>query len=450
MKKQVDLLNDSIKKLFFAYLIPSVSGTLVTSIYILVDTIMIGKGISNHAVAGLNIILPLYTLVIGTGLLFGVGGSVLMSYFKGKSDEENAIKSYSTALGLTFIAMLIFMMIIGAFFNPLIGFLGATPNTISYVRAYGYIFIMGIPFFMFSAFFQTFIRNDKAAKLAMIGVVTGGIINIILDYYFIFILNWGMAGAALATVIGNGITCMILLMHFITKKNTLRFKLNHISVTKMGDIFKNGLSTFFNEISLGIVIFAFNIQLLRYVGDIGVTVYSIISNTAAMATSLSNGISQAVQPIASVNLGAQKMDRIKSLKKLGLTTAFILGFGFYITGRVFPEWIINIFLHPTEEIVLLGTDAITIFFISFIGLAGNIFLNNYYQSIIQPQKALLISLLRGLILSLSFVFILPAFLGIKGIWFAMPLAEMMTLMIALKLDKIDLNKKGGFVKLETM
>ncbi|TCT13975.1 putative MATE family efflux protein [Natranaerovirga pectinivora] len=431
MKNKLDLQNDNIKKLFFSYLIPSICGTIVTSIYILVDTIMIGKGISNYAVAGLNIILPLFTLFFGTGLLFGVGGSVLLSYYRGKKDYVNEDQCFSTAVVLNILASIFYVVIFIVFFEEIIYFLGATDHTIKYITDYGMVFAVGIPFFICSSFLQTFLRNDKAAKLAMMAVVSGGILNILLDYYFIFVFKWGMKGAAMATVIGNMTTCIILLMHFRSKRNKLFFRFNGISIQKIKDIIINGLSTFSNEISLGIVIFIFNIQLLRYIGDIGVMVYGVIANTTAIATSLCNGISQAVQPIASTNYGGGRMDRIKHLKKLGLNTAFITGTIFCVAGLLFPKFIINIFLRPNEEIITLGVQGISIFFISFIGLSGNIFLNNFYQAVLNPERALLISLLRGVILSLLFVFILPPFLGVTGIWLAMPLAETITLLVAI-------------------
>ena len=434
MKKKLDLQKDNIKKLFFSYLAPSICGTIVTSIYILIDTIMIGKGISNYAVAGLNILLPLYTLFFGTGLLFGVGGSVLLSYYRGKKEYTNADECFSTAIALNFVASIFYVLFFSVFFQDIIYLLGATEYTIHYITDYGKVFAFGIPFFIFSSFLQTFLRNDKAAKRAMVAVIFGGVLNIILDYFFIFVLRWGMQGAALATVIGNIIACMILLTHFTSKGNKLFFSIKGISIRKIKEIVLNGLSIFFNEISLGIVIFIFNIQLLRYVGDIGVMVYGVIANTAAIATSLCNGISQAVQPIASINYGAGKMDRIKELKKLGFKTAIATGTLFCLAGVFVPKAIINIFLVPNQEIITLGTQAISIFFISFIGLSGNIFLNNFYQAVLNPRKALLISLLRGLILSLFFVFFLPPYLGVMGIWLAMPLAETITLFVAINGD----------------
>ncbi|MFA9466578.1 MAG: MATE family efflux transporter [Velocimicrobium sp.] len=437
--KTLDLLNDNIKKIFFKYLFPSVGATIVTSIYILVDTIMIGKGIGSHAVAGLNIILPLFSILFGIGYLFGSGGAILMSVSLGRGDTKKASQYFSTALFLITIVAVFFTILLAICFEPLLQLLGATDNTYYYVTEYGRIFIIGAPFFIFSPFLQIFVRNDKAVKKAMVGVAAGGILNIILDYIFIFLFHLGMAGASLATVIGSFITFLILCSHFLTKNNTLRFRKRDISFYRIKNIIGNGLSTFFIEISSGIVIFAFNHQLIAYSGVAGVTVYSIISNTAAVVSSLNNGIAQAAQPIISRNFGAGKKNRVQITLRYGLGTAFGVGAVFMIIGLLFPAMVTNVFLNPTEEIYVMAKPAIQLYSLAFLTMAGNIFLNTYFQAILCPKTALLISFLRGFILNLAFLYFLPHVFGVNGIWITMPATELITLFTAFILFK----KKGA-------
>ncbi len=427
--KQTDLLNDNVKKLFFRYLIPSVSATLVTSIYVLADTIFIGKGISDTAVAALNIIIPLFSLYFGMGLLFGVGGSVLLSVAKGQGDEKKANTYFTVAFIANGITSLIFLIFNLVAFDQIAYLLGASETTIGYIREYGMYFIWGIPFFCFSSFLQAFVRNDKAPKLSMIAVISGGVINIIIDYVFIYIFDMGMGGASLATVLGSVVSCLILSTHFLSKSNTLHLVKQGLQLRYFGDVTKNGFSSFLIEMSSGIVIFIFNNRVLHYIGDVGVTVYSIISNTAIIVSSLSNGISQAAQPLLALNYGAGKYDRINQVKRLGLGFSFATGIVFAVVGFCFPEFVVGLFIHPSKEVQELAPMAIQIYFISFILMVPNIFYSNYFQSTLQPIYALIICVLRGLILSGVLVYILPTILGVKGIWMTMIFVECITLAV---------------------
>ncbi|MBA4687660.1 MAG: MATE family efflux transporter [Candidatus Galacturonibacter soehngenii] len=433
--KTIDLLKDNVRTLFFRYLFPSISATLVTSIYILADTIMIGKGIGGEAVAGLNIILPLFSLMFGIGYLFGNGGAILMSVSLGMGDEKRAREYFSTAFFFAGSISIVLILLTYLLFEPLIRILGVTDATYFYVTQYGKIFITGIPFFVLSPFLQIFVRNDKAAKKSMAAVITGGVLNIILDYIFIFIFNWGMFGASFATVLGSFTTFLILCSHFLSKENSLHFSRKNIILKRLKSIFENGFSSFLVEISSGIVIFAFNHQLLKYTGVTGVTVYSIISNSALIVSSLINGIAQAAQPILSRNYGANLKNRVQSTLRYGLITACLTGFIIMIIGLFFPSMVIYAFLNPSEEIFAMAKPAIQLYSLAFLGMAGNIFLNTYFQSVLQPKLALLLSFMRGLILNLIILYLLPLILNVNGIWLTMPFTEFITLLVALILLK---------------
>lgn len=438
--KTLDLLNDDSKKLFLQYLFPSIGATMVTSIYILADTIMIGKGINGEAVAALNILLPLFSLMFGIGYLFGNGGAILMSVALGMKDEKRARQYFSTAIFLAVTLSILLLLITYLLFEPLIQLLGVTNDTYYYVTEYGKVFIFGIPFFILSPFLQIFLRNDRAAKRAMVAVISGGVLNIILDYIFIFLLDLGMFGASFATVLGNITTFLILCSHFFTKENTLLWKKTDVSFLKTGAILGNGFSSFLVEVSAGIVIFAFNRQLLYYSGVIGVTVYSIISNSALIVGALNNGIAQAAQPILSRNFGAGFYNRVQKTMRYGLITAFIAGAVFMCIGIFLPSIVIYTFLNPTNEIFAMAKPAIQLYSFAFFAMAGNIFLNTYFQSLVRPKIALLISFMRGLILNIALLYTLPLILHVNGIWLTMPITEFVTLLVGFMLvKKLSLN-----------
>ena len=388
------LTTESVSKLFFRYLIPAILGTMVTSIYILADTIIIGKGIGIDAMAALNIVLPLFNIFFGNGLLFGVGGSVLMAIARGRGDAKTGECYFTVALILNIITCIFYTIFLWIFMEPIAKFLGATEVTMPYVMNYAPYVIAGLSVFAFSTFLQTFVRNDGAPKLAMTAVVTGGISNVFLDLLFVYPLDMGMASASIASVIGSGITVCILLCHFCSKSNGLKLSLQGFSFSYVKDIFASGFTSFLVDITSGIVMFVFNIEILKTVGDVGYP------------------------------------DRILAVRSLGIKTAFAICSVATIIGLAVPNLFTYIFLNPNGEILAMSPTAIRTYFVGFFVTGINMFIVGYFQSIVKPGISLLLCLLRGCVLSILFVKILSPLFGIVGIWASVPLAELVTLLIA--------------------
>lgn len=443
MKKQIDLLSDSTNSLFLRYLLPSISATLVTSIYILADTVMIGKGVGPNGIAAINIVIPMFTIFFGLGLLFGVGGAVLMSMAFGENKIEKGQQYFTTSVIAAAIMVLICWLVFGFNLTKLLYLFGATSNTIHLAQEYGIILVRGVPIFMFSSMLQVFVRNDKAPNIAMLGVICGGVTNVILDYVFIFMFKMGMAGGAVATVIGSSITVLILSTHFFSKSNNLKIVKKGFSFERLRKITVNGFSSFLVEISSGVVVCLFNIQLVKYVGDIGVAVYGIISNSSIVAMSLANGVAQAAQPIIATNFGAGNFKRVNLVCKTGVAVALSIGILLCIIGEAIPNIITAAFVEPTAEIISLSVMAIKIYFVSFIAMSVNIFFGNYFQSTMNPNYSLIICITRGLLLSSVLVLMLPKIMGVIGIWLVMPIVEFLTIALVIFMKKIE-NKRYGF------
>ncbi len=425
------LLTEPVSKIFFRYLMPAIMANMVTSIYILADTIIIGKGIGADAMAALNIILPLFNIFFGTGLLFGVGGSVLMSIARGSGDDKLGKCYFTLSILLNTITCLALTIILYIYMEPIVRMLGGTDVTMPYIRDYAPYVILGLSAFSFSSLLQTFVRNDGAPKLAMIAVVSGGILNVILDIVFVFPLNMGMAGASIASVLGSLSTIIILLFHFASKANGLKFSLEAFSFAQIGRIFKNGFTSFLVDITSGIVIFIFNIELLKCAGDTGVAMYGVICNSAIIVICLCNGINQAAQPILSTNYGAGLLGRIDGVRSLGIKTSLAICSIPTILGLVVPNLFTYIFLNPNEEILAMSPTAIRIYFAGMLVMGMNMFAVGYFQSTAKPALSLTICLLRGCVLSILFVKILAPLLGIVGIWASVPLGEVVTLFVAI-------------------
>ena len=433
-----EFIQKPVRQLFFHYLIPAICGTMVTSIYVLADTIFIGKRLGATALAALNISLPIYNIFFGLGLLSGVGGSVLMSICRGKSQKEEGNTYFTTALLLNFALLLISMTVCVLFMEDIAWLLGGTEETMPYIMDYLPYIIWGMGTYFFSSFLQTFIRNDGAPKLAMNGVIAGGVTNIVLDYIFLYPMNMGMKGAALATVLGSSLTVVILCTHFFTKKNQLKFTLKGFHPSFLQKIIGNGFTSFVIEAASGFTIFIFNLQLIRYLGNTGVSVYGIICNTALVVICLCKGIEQAAQPILSINHGAGLSSRILKVQSLSLKTSVIICTLPVLLGLFVPNLFTYIFLEPTSKILTLAAPAIRIYFTGFLFLGINMVFICYFQSVAKSVQSLSLCLLRGCILVVAFVYILPVFFGSTGIWLAFPAAEFLTMIVGICFYRQDL------------
>ena len=423
--KQINMLESPVRQVFSSYLVPSISATLVTSIYILADTMMIGRGVGGSGIAAMNILLPLYNTYFGIGMMCGVGGSVLFGFSRGRGDEKRARSYFTTALCMVLALASAFLVLGRIFFTPIINFMGNTPLLNEYTVPYGTVLTTAAPMFALSTFLQAFVRNDGAPKLAMAGVISGGVTNVILDYIYIFIMKWGMGGAALATATGTTLTVLILSSHFFSKNNHLKLEFGN-GWKHVPEIFGNGLASLILEVSNGFVMLLFNRQLLTYVGEIGITVYGIITNTALVASSVSNGIAQAVQPLLSANFGAGNTARVGEARKMGIRTGFIVGLIFTAVGMLFPVQLSCLFLEPTPEILTMAVPAIRLYFLGFLVSEWNIISGTYFQATVRPRSSLTLTLLRGVILNSVFVFLLPALFGVDGIWLAVTVSEFIT------------------------
>lgn len=423
-----DLLEDPVKGLFLKYLAPSVSATLVTSIYILVDTLMIGRGVGPVGIAALNLLLPMFSLFFGTGMLFGVGGGVLLSISLGRGDKKGAGEYFTAALALAAGVSFFYVAAGHLLFGPVTAFLGSSGAMVPYVEEYGRVMVTGSPAFLFSAFLQAFVRNDRAPKLSMAAVVAGGVTNVILDYIFIFPLGLGMAGACIASVIGTCLTCVILLTHVFSPDSALRIT-SGVKLRMAGQVVVNGFASFLLEMCNGVVMFLFNRQLIAYVGEVGVVVYGIISNSALIVASVSNGISQAAQPIMATNFGAGKKERVKQVRHMGEGAMAVSGLLFAGVGLLLPGLVTAAFVHPAPEILEMSIPAVRIYFIAFLAMGFNIFYGTCFQSVMKPGYSMFICLMRGMVVSGVLVFLLPVWFGVNGIWAVMPVTEFFTLLV---------------------
>lgn len=427
----LDLLKDKPRRLFFSYLLPSMCSNVFTSIYVITDTMMVGHGVGKEGLVALNLLLPVFNGFFAFGYMFGVGGSVLMSVAKGRKDEKEASSIFTTAL-LTLLFLGLLLTVVSSLgISQIAGVLGATDENMKLVLEYGRWLMGSCVIYMLVPFFQNFVKNDKNPKRAMLGSVAGSALNVVLDYILIFPLQMGMSGAIIATIIGNVINVGITISHLFSRQNTMKLQLSYFRISYISKIMKSGASSFLTELSVGIVIFVFNIQILNYLGEQGIVIYSVISNVAIVVNALLNGVAFSAQPIVSFNMGAGEYDRVKKVRNIGLITSFLITVLLYGIIYFFTEECIYAFVKPTRDILDYGVPAIRIYFIGSFALFFNVFLANYFQAVVKPVCAFVIGLLRGLVFCVLLVCVLPGIFGGDIIWWVMPITEVLTSIVSL-------------------
>ncbi len=435
----VELTEMRLKKLLIKFLFPSILAMLATSVNILCDTIFISQGVGKEGLSALGIAIPIYNVYNAVSLLIGMGGATLYSINMGKKKKEKANQIFSTSL---FVAIIIGLSIsiFGYIFSKNVAILfGASEEILGLSNEYLKIILLSGINFILSGVLQAFIRNDGAPKLSMVAGITGNMFNVVFDYIFIFVFDMGMRGAAIATAIAPMVTLIIIATKFIKKSGYLRFNYNLIRIPYIKNIFKVGISSSFIEVSGAIVIILFNYILIDMIGEIGVAAYSIISNIALIGVAILSGISQAIQPIISVNFGAEHYDRVIKTRKAAIYIAIAFGIVFFLVGNVFTKEVISFFNNSDIKLMEITARGMRIYFAAFIFIGINMVNISFFQAISHAKISNTMSIIKSFALVLINLCILPKVFGINGLWSTIPVAEFITLIIGIFIVKYNMN-----------
>ncbi len=422
----MDLLNGKIKTLYFKYLAAAFGSALITSIYSIVDMAMVGQYHGPEGAAALAVVAPVWNIIYSLGLLMGIGGSVVFSTLRGSGEgQRKASNEYFTAsiIGSAILAAVVWV-VIAVFDRELLQFFGAQGATLALAREYVQPIKFMIPCFLFTQTLAAYLRNDQNPSLATAGVLAGGIFNVFGDYFFVFTCDMGAFGAGLATAVGTGISVLVMLTHFWGKKNTLRIVRPTHLLQKFRKISVTGFSTFFIDIAMGILTILFNRQIMAYLGTNALSVYGVIVNVSTFVQCCAYSVGQASQPIFSTNFGAGKPDRIRQTLRYALCTTAFFGVFWTVLCLAIPNQFIRLFMSPTPQVLEIAPRIIRCYGLSFLLLPLNIFSTYFFQALMKPKAAFVVSISRGLVISGALILLLPVVSGADSIWFAMPLTEL--------------------------
>lgn len=428
----IELGTKNIWPLLIQYAVPSVIAMTSSSIYNITGSIFIGQGVGAMAIAGLAVTFPLMNLGAAFGSLVGVGASTLMSLRLGQKDYESANSILGNVFVLNLIIGLAYTVLIMAFMNPILYFFGASEHSLPYARDYMVVITLGNVITHMYLGLNALLRATGKPKVSMYTTLSSVVINIILTAVFIYVFEWGIRGAALATVISQFLMLIWQIRIFSDTREFIHLQKDTFKLK--AKIVKNslviGLSPFLMNSATSLVVVFVNRQLSAHGGDMAIGAYGIINRFVTLFPMIVMGLNQGMQPIVGYNYGAGHLDRVKKVleKNIFLATC-VMTLGFLV-GKIIPEQIAALFTRDSELIRISAAGLqIVISFFPFVGF--QMVVANFFQSIGKAGAAIFLSLTRQFLFLLPLLLILPEYFGVSGVWYSMRTADLLAFCVSL-------------------
>jgi len=425
MKQIQKLENENINKLILRYAIPSIAGTVIIGIYSIIDGIFIGRTVGAEGLAGVTLAFPVLIAIGSIGIMIGAGASAIISISLGKKDYETASNILKTAIAYIVLISFVITFLGLLFIEPVISSMNLTKNLALYVSQYSKIIIIGAIVQIFAISLDPILRNDGFPKKSMIILTLMSILNIILDYILIVVFNFGVMGAAAATVLAQLFGSILYIKHFLTGKSNVKIGKNNpfSEFSIIERIAKTGFPPFIMELAFGLLMIVHNIQFMRYGSSLDVSAYGIVIYISSFTYMVYLGISEGVQPLISYNYGAKKFNRVFEILKKAVLVNAILGIFSFLTILKFPDILIKIFNPYDTTLVATTTIGLEIHKFAILILGISMVLTMYFLATEQPRIAGFLSLGRTVIFILPAILVFPIYFGINGIWWATVFSE---------------------------
>ncbi len=433
------LRKDSISSLIAKFSIPAIVGMLVNAIYNIVDRIFIGQYVGEDALASLIVVFPVMMFMFSLAILTGQGGANLISISLGRGNRKDANRFYTNTITLTAFVSVIASAIIFFVIEDLLRALGASGPVLENAITYLGIYALFAPIQCVSFALSTIVRAEGFPRLSMFSMIISALTNIVLDYVFIGIFGMGVAGGAIATGIGQTVGFCILASHFITRKTTLHFDKKNIipHFDTVCEIVVIGFPSFLSTVSVSASALMLNISLTKYGGVAAITAMAAINSLFTIIIMPINGIQGGIQPIVGFNHGAKLHDRVKETLIKSLTVAGTFSLVAFLIIQGAPRFLLSMFIDPTSSTMDGAVFGLRMFMMSLPLLAVSILSIGYFQATQKPKVAIFLGLLRQFLLLMPLLFILPKFLGLVGVWIAIPISDFISIAISALMLVID-------------
>lgn len=431
---------EPVGKLFVKYSIPSVIAMIVFSLYIVVDGIFVGNVVGSAGLSAVNLAMPFFGVAMALGTMVAIGGGTITSIDLGRGDREEARRSFSLAFYIL-TAITLSLSVFTLLFTPTIAkILGSSEEIMPLVVEYLRALCLFLATFVGSSYLSANLRVMGKPNHAMVADIIGAGLNIVLDYIFIVEFGWGLAGAGVASGLAFTIGFLFALVQYLKKDSILKFVKANFDTKKVIKIFYNGSSEGITQFAVAFSNYIFNIVLMIKIGEMGVSAFSIILYISSLVVAVFAGICNGISPIISFNHGAKNKERIEKLLKIAIITISIIGVLSTILMMFGGETLIAMFTEGDEALVSLTVEATRIYSIAFIVNGLNILSSAYFTAIEDAKTSAIISALRGAILIVVFIVLLPMIFGETGIWLTVPFSEALTVIVAFNYIKKSSNK----------
>lgn len=439
-----------IGKLLPKFAVPAIISMLVSALYNIVDQIFIGQGVGMYGNAATNVAFPLTTLATSLGLLLGIGGASNFNLEMGRGNEEKAKKIAGTAFGSQLIAGIAVCVLVRLFLKPMILAFGATPEVLGYAMAYVGITSFGMPFYILTIGSNHMIRADGSPTYSMIAMVSGALVNTVLDPLFIFGFDMGIAGAAWATVIGQVLSAILVFLYWPRFKTVKLHIRDFLPVGRhLASIAALGAASCFNQLAMMATQIVMN-NVLRHYGassvygsDIPLAVVGIVAKVNMVFMAVVIGISQGAQPIFGFNYGAEKYQRVRTTYRYAATAATIIAIAAFLGFQIFPRQITSLFGAGEELYYQFSVQYFRIFmFFTFLNGIQPL-TANFFTSIGKSTRGILLSMTRQLIFLIPLVVIFSMIMGIDGVIYAGPVADAAAGILAIYMVRKEFRQMPG-------
>lgn len=425
---------------FSHYTVLSVLGTLGVSCYIMADTFFVSRGLGTNGLTALNLAIPVYNFIHGTGLMLGMGGAIQFSVLKGQGNQKAVDRVYTHTIGLAILFSALFMLP-GLFASGKLALLlGADTAVWAMTETYLRWLLLFSPAFVLNDVLLCFVRNDESPQLGMAAMLAGSFANILLDYLLIFPMQLGIFGAVFATGISPLISMAIMLPHWTRGKNTFHFIKTSVHAKLIGKEISLGFPSLLAQVSSGIVMIVLNQIILRLEGNAGVAAYGIIANLSLVIVAVYTGIAQGMQPLISRFYALGNKRQTQAILRYAMTVSLVSSGLIYAFLAIFTQPVISAFNSEHHAALQsIASSGIKLYFLSTPFVGYNLILATFFTSIERAMPAHVLSLLRGLILVIPLAFLLSALWGITGVWLAYPVTEGLVMSLGFVLyRKIDM------------
>lgn len=450
----MSLGTQSISKLLIQYSVPAIIASLATSMYNIVDSIFIGRGVGAMAIAGLAITFPLMNLVVAFCTLIAVGGATISSIYLGQKNISRATDVVNNVFILCLIHSVVFGGLSLIFLDEILYFFGATSETIGYAREFMTVILYGTPITYVFIGLNNVMRATGYPKKAMISALLSVGVNVILAPIFIFVFKWGIRGAATATIISQSVAFVWVLWHFFSKKSFIHFQRHNkwLFLPIIKRIYAIGLSPFLMNVCACVVVIFINKALLDYGGEAGnlcVGAYGILNRTTMFFVMIVFGVTQGMQPILGFNFGAGNWDRVKKTLKLGLVIGILITTAGWAITELLPNTVSSLFT-VDKSLIDIARRGFRIYFIVYPVVGCQIVIQNYFQSVGMPKLSIFLSLTRQLLFLIPFLIILPRHFGVDGVWASMSASDLLATFVALATLWYQMKKEGRLLRHRTV